>query len=167
MSIDEMARESGVARATLYYYFAGKDDLVAFLLDDKVASSAEAMDKALAFEGSVVERLERLVFAIFDSMARQPALCLEMPNAMRNPDHFGEALEHAEEIVLAPLQRLLTEGVRSGELRIDDVPAAMTFMQGAIWQMAWVKLLDEGSLDSQQLAEAAMPLLKGALGAAS
>ncbi len=165
LSIDDMAREAGVARATLYYYFSGKEDLVAFLLDDKVTAVAAAIEKAAAQEGSVPERLRGIVHAVFAGMARQPALCLEMPTALQNPEAFGEVLLHAEEVVMAPLRHLLEEGVDSGALQITDVTTAMTFLQGAIWQVAMVRLLGDGALDADEATESVTPLLLGAFGA--
>jgi len=36
VKVDELAEMSGVPRATIYYYFSGKDDVMAFLLTQKV-----------------------------------------------------------------------------------------------------------------------------------
>ena len=36
VSIDDVAKLTGVPRATLYYYFSGRDDLVAFYMNDKL-----------------------------------------------------------------------------------------------------------------------------------
>jgi len=68
---------------------------------------------------------------------------------------------------MIPMSRLLTEGVEDGEFEISDIPTAMTFMQTAIWQMAMVRLLEDGSLDASELTRATMPLLLGALGGAA
>jgi len=165
VSIDEMAKEAGVPRATLYYYFAGKDDLVAFLFDDKVTSAATAIEKAIASEGPTSHRLEQVVHAIYTSMASQPALCLEMPTALRNPDTFGETLAHAEEALMIPLRQLLEEGIDEGFFSIPDIAVALVFMQGAIWQTAMVNLLEFGTLDAEALTAATTPLLLGAFGA--
>ena len=111
VSVDEMAREAEVPRATLYYYFSGRDDLVSFLFNEKIESMAGAGQPAIVSEGSVPDRLGGVVAALFRAMAVQPALCLEMPTAMQKPDTFAPTLQKAEQTVMAPIRGLLEEGV--------------------------------------------------------
>src|SRR5919197_956892 len=51
-SIEEYAKLSGIPRATLYYYFSGRDDVVQFFVNDKLERTAQAVEKALAARGS-------------------------------------------------------------------------------------------------------------------
>ena len=53
VSIDDVALAAGVPRATLYYYFSGRDDLVSFYLLHKLNSVGDDIAKAAAGEGSV------------------------------------------------------------------------------------------------------------------
>ena len=57
VSIDDIAKMADVPRATLYYYFSGKEDLISFFLSDKLHRASVAIGKAVAGEGTVVERL--------------------------------------------------------------------------------------------------------------
>jgi hypothetical protein len=63
-------------RATLYYYFAGRDDVVQFFVNDKLERTAQAVEKALATEGSVVERLEAVLVGILRAFATYPRMCV-------------------------------------------------------------------------------------------
>ena len=165
VSIDDMAREAGIPRATMYYYFAGRDDLVAFLFAEKIETMAAAVRAAVAADASVPDRVRLLVEALFRSMAAQPALCLEMPMAMQKPEAFGATLHCAEEAVMGPIRALLEEGVADGTLRIGEIDTAMTVLQGAVWQLAMGELLSPEEFAPDRLAEAATPMLLGALGA--
>ena len=46
--IEDLAEATGIPRATLYYYFAGKEDILAWLLRRMLAEMAEAVATARA-----------------------------------------------------------------------------------------------------------------------
>ena len=48
VSVDDIAKMANVPRATLYYYFAGKEDLLSFFLSDKLHRVSVAIGKAVA-----------------------------------------------------------------------------------------------------------------------
>src|SRR5712691_7707331 len=61
--IEQLAEATGIPRATLYYYFAGKEDILAWLLRRMLAANAEAVARAAEGPGSARERLEAVVLA--------------------------------------------------------------------------------------------------------
>ena len=165
VSVDDMAREAEIPRATRYYYFSGRDDLVSFLFNEKIETMASSVQAAVEGPGSVPERLEAVVGALFTAMSAQPALCLEMPMAMQKPEVFGTTLHNAEATVLLPIRDLLSEGIADGSLEIDDLDAAMGLLQGAVWQLAMGELLSPTPIDPERLAGTSAPMLLGAFGA--
>lgn len=72
VSIDDVAKMVDIPRATLYYYFSGKDDLLSFFLSDKLNRASVAVQKAVASEGTVVERLERILASVMEAMPSTP-----------------------------------------------------------------------------------------------
>ena len=46
VSVDEVAQLADIPRATLYYYFSGKDDLVEFYMNDLMDRTRAAIQKA-------------------------------------------------------------------------------------------------------------------------
>lgn len=56
-SMEAIAAEAGIAKATLYGYFADKDAVFAGLLDAVVAKLEQAFNAGLAGEGSVIDRV--------------------------------------------------------------------------------------------------------------
>src|SRR5579862_6259573 len=64
--VDELAELSGVPRATIYYYFSGKDDVMAFLLAQHVERASVIVASAATGPGSPTERLERVIRAMLE-----------------------------------------------------------------------------------------------------
>ena len=160
VSMDQVAQAAGVPRATLYYYFSGKEDIVNFYLSHKLDSVSTAMEKAAASEGTVVDRLGGVVRAVLHAMAAQPALCTELPEALRRAQaSFSEIAMKAEAVMRQPLRNLLIEGRANGELSVPDIELAIDAIHGALGQAALIRLTRDGELDADAVADALVPLI--------
>ncbi|MDJ0952115.1 MAG: TetR/AcrR family transcriptional regulator [Acidimicrobiia bacterium] len=164
VSIDEMAQMAEIPRATLYYYFSGKDDLISFFLQDKLNRASVAVQKAINSEGTVVERLERTLGSVMEAMAAHPTLCTEMPAAVRDAGKYGEVVSGAERLMVAPFRDLLIEGKATGELVLSDVDTAAVALMGAVNMVAMFQLVQTGTLDVEKANAALIPqLMQGLL----
>ncbi len=164
VSIDEMAQLAEIPRATLYYYFSGKDDLISFFLQDKLNRASVAVQKAISKEGSVVERLEGALAAVLEVMAAHPTLCTEMPAAVRDAGKYEDVVNGADRLLLAPFRELLIEGKATGELVLSDVNTAAVALMGAVNMVAMFQLVQTGTLDVEKTNAALIPqLIQGLL----
>jgi len=159
ISIDDMAKLADVPRATLYYYFSGKEDLVSFFLADKMERGSIAIQKALASEGSVVERLERTLVAVMEVMNEHPTLCTEMPVAVKEAGKFESIVNDAERMMIAPFRELLIEGRATGELKVPDPSMTAISLLGAVNMVAMFQLVANGTLDVEGTAKTLIPQL--------
>lgn len=159
VSVDDIAVMAGVPRATLYYYFSGKEDLVSFFLSDKLSRASVAIQKALAGEGSVVERLEETLRSVLGVMADHPALCTEMPGAVKEIAKYGAVVNEARQVLVAPFRELLIEGKASGELAIEDVDTAAVALLGAVNMVGMFQLVQTGTIDVAHTNDVLIPLL--------
>jgi AcrR family transcriptional regulator len=164
VSVDDIAKMADVPRATLYYYFSGKEDLISFFLSDKLHRVSVAIQKAMAGEGSVVDRLEHTLVAVMTAMAEHPALCTEMPGAVKEAAKFGEVVNEAERIMLTPFRELLIEGKATGELMIEDANTTAIALLGAVNMVALFQLVQTGTIDVEATNAALVPqLIQGVL----
>jgi AcrR family transcriptional regulator len=118
--IEEIAAASGVPKATLYYYFTGKDDILAFLLKDAV--SALAGDVAIAADapGMGRDRLRAVIRVQIEHTMRNSgpsrALVSDLGHAVRLPD----LVLQVQTAFYEPTVRVLRDGAADGSLR--DLP---------------------------------------------
>jgi AcrR family transcriptional regulator len=165
VTIDEVAKLADVPRATLYYYFSGKDDLVSFFLNEKYSLVREAIASAGGTDGSVSERLARAMTAILESIDHHPQLCTELPLAVRRSGNRGELMANADRVMLAPLRELLIEGRATGELQVDDIELTATALMGALHFVGMMQITTTGKLDAEHVAASLVPqLIKGLRG---
>jgi len=159
VSVDDIAKMANVPRATLYYYFAGKEDLLSFFLSDKLHRVSVAIGKAVAGEGTVVERLENTLVAIMGAMMEHPAICTEMPGAIKEAAKYSEVMTEAEKVILAPISELLIEGKASGQLAMTDVNTTAIALMGAVNMVAMFQLVQTGTIDMEATKSALIPQL--------
>ena len=162
VTVDEVAKLAGVPRATVYYYFSGKDDLVAFFLAHKLDSVERALSEAASGPGSVIQRIEAALRAVLDAFAGHPALCTDLPVAVLRAGNFQEVADKVERVVLAPLRELLIEGRATGELQVSDPALVATALVGGLTQASSMQVLRGRELDARAVGDALIPIfLKG------
>lgn len=126
-SLDDLARDLGIAKQTILYWFASKEVLLDAVLGAAGGELAGALEKTLARQGDVGgwPRIEAVVRTAFRVGARRPALF----GVLREADRLGppasvRPLEH-----LAPLAERatawLTAEMDAGRLRRHDPDAVL------------------------------------------
>lgn len=120
--MEDIAAATGVPKATLYYYFEGKEDILAFLFNEILDEVGRAVDEAVRTEGTAAERLRAAIVAhlrVFEEFpAASRALQFDLGRAARIP-HIDERVEAA---FRGPVRRLLEEGAGDGSLRSVEHP---------------------------------------------
>jgi AcrR family transcriptional regulator len=153
ISIDEVAAAAGVPRATLYYYFSGRDDMVSFFMNDKLDRMHTTVQKAAAGEGTPTERMVQVIREVTRKMIEYPVLCMELPIAIRRSGDFAEVMLNAERTVGAPLRELLIEGRALGEFDFEDLDVTIAAMNGAVMQVAMMEVLRNPEPEADAVAD--------------
>ena len=163
ISIDDCAKLADVPRATLYYYFGGKDDLVSFFLNDKLTRVGDAISKAAAGEGQVRDRLEATLTAVLHALAAHPVLCVELPAAIKQAGEYQEVMASMDRVVMAPLRELLIEGRATGELTVPDPATSAVALMGALSMVGMTQTVATGEIDAEGTAPLFVPQLVNGL----
>ena len=104
VSLDEIAREVGVRKQTVLYWFPSKDDLVDAVLETAAAELVVVIDAAVrSAPDDPLDRIDAVVRAVFRPAVRRPALLglvrevgrLPTPQAARLREHVAPLVERA------------------------------------------------------------------------
>ena len=142
----EIAAELEMTAGNLYYYFRGKDDLLAYCQETTLDSLLGEAERILATDGRAVEKLRELIVA--------HAICLNetIPGSLAHleiealpADRRGPLLRKRKRYERL-LGGLIEEGQSRGELRAGEARLAVLALLGALnWTVKWFSASGERS----------------------
>ena len=121
VSLDEIARDVGVRKQTVLYWFPSKDELVAAVLEQVAAELIVVIDAAIrSATDDPLERVDAVVRAVFRPAVRRPALLGLLREVSRLPAAQADRLRsHVQPMVDRATDHLRLE-MDKGRLRRGD-----------------------------------------------
>ena len=172
-TVDEIAERAGVAKGTVYYNFASKNDLFEELLRHGVGlltdSLRRAADEVEARGGTRVDALDAMIRAGLDFIVRYPSFTqLYVAELWRTNRTWQDTLMAVRQEAVAVVEKVLGEAVAAGEVS-DDIDVPLT--ASALFGMVLVAALDWQAFQPERSVEdvhaALSRLLQGRVGGAA
>lgn len=142
MSLEEVAEQTDIAKATLYHYFSSKDALVAAALEtltQEVLQRLAAREEAVGGVGAR-EHLAALIdeqIRILTETAPEVAAVFSWPRGW--PEVFDEPMKDMRRRHDAVFRRVVERGVAAGEFTCPDVNVALQCLHGVLNQSSvWI-----------------------------
>ncbi|KAA0093614.1 MULTISPECIES: TetR/AcrR family transcriptional regulator [Mycobacteriaceae] len=152
--IEDVAAVTGVPKATLYYYFAGKEEILAFLLEDLLKDISDAVIKIVKTDGTGAERLELVIRAQLRAMAQRPAVCRALIGELGRAARMPAIAEMINTAYQKPVEALLVAGARDGSLvEQPDARSTSIALFGAVTINALMYLVTDHHLDETVVAD--------------
>lgn len=166
-AVAEIAARAGVVEGTVYSYFATKRALLIAVMRGFYESLIEDTESGLSAVRGSDNQLRFLIRRHLDAFTSDLGLCrVVLREARPDPDLYDEAVLELNRRYTGLALRVLEEGVASGELRRDIVPAVIRdLLYGGIEHAVWRFVFSGGELDASLLADQlADAILGGILG---
>lgn len=158
--IEDIAAATGIAKATLYYYFAGKEDILAFLLHDSLHQIATEVAVIVGTEGSGAQRLHEVIAAQLRLMAERPAVCRALIGDLGRAGRMPVIADMISTAYFQPVETLLRAGAADGSLvAVDNTRATAIALFGAVTTSALTYLVTDDALDEDLVAHTIHDLL--------
>ena len=120
--MEDIAAATGVPKATLYYYFAGKEDILTFLFNEILDEVARVTEEALKSEGTGADRLRAAVVAHLRIFEEYPAASRTLQFDLGRAARIPLINERIEAAYRRPIRNLLQQGAADGSFRPIDHP---------------------------------------------
>jgi AcrR family transcriptional regulator len=132
--MDDIAAQSGLAKPTLYYYYDNKEAIFNEIVMEEANNFIESLDKAIAEEGTVEQKVTRFYQTIYDNLKKYAAELARLPEALSTHSPHGKpVINRIREMMMGRLEMLLEYGMNEGVFEIKDKEAyknAISFMTG-------------------------------------
>lgn len=130
--VDRIARQAGVNKQLLFYYYHSKRGLFRAVLERAVGELEQALAALPAASGRPLERLRDVLTAQFEFLGRHPELVALLAHSERSDAApFAPAIRR--------LVVLLAEGQGLGQVR-DDVDPHVAAAQALVLMVGYLKL---------------------------
>lgn len=130
VGVEEVARRAGIPRATLYYYFPGRDSLLVWVTLQDLRRRSGAVASAVGEPGR--PRLLAMLTAIGNLFVGRPALAVRLMSVLSSDSASAELQAETEARLMAPLRAAITEGLSAGTMRLQarDTDVVLALVSG-------------------------------------
>ncbi len=158
-TLDKVAADIGVSKATLYYYFRNKEEIIRAILNrslDRMKQTLEIKKTPLSTKEKLRQFIEyHVVFGADD--ADLAKITFEQLNIL--PKRSREVLKRKQREIVVFLQDLLQQGIDEGIIKVNNTKiVAFAIIGMCNWTYHWYK--PEGSLTPKQISEYYVNLLE-------
>jgi len=164
--IDEIAEASGIPRATLYYYFHGKDEILGFLLRSALTDLVAAATDAVHGPGDAAERLRALIAAQLRHLRSRPGTSQLLIANLGKAGQLPEIAAQLDDGFHGPVRKLLREGIDDGSLRdVGDPEIVASAFFGAVTAVGLRGIVVHGAVRVEEIMASLTPLFWGGVAA--
>jgi AcrR family transcriptional regulator len=124
VSMDEIASQAGVARSTVYVYFANRDELLQACVQSMYDQLKETIDPLFEDTAAPMERLHALIQGVLERIDASPAffrlaMATQSTTTAAGSAAVGGALMWIGLDVIRLLEEIITSGIEGGVFRSD------------------------------------------------
>jgi len=145
VSMEEIASQAGVARSTIYVYFANRDELLRACLKSMHDQFVETIEGKWSVDNSPADCLRLLIVGIFEQLDGNPAfLRLALATYETSPSGpvVGSELSMIGLDFVGRIRELFEAGVATGVFRALDPDRAVTLIGQQIYGAMSVRAAD-------------------------
>ena len=139
VSMDEIAAQAGVARSTVYVYFANRDELLRACVQSMYDRMLDTIAVIVADDASPAERLRGLILGLLERIDESPAffrlaMATQATAGAAGSAAVGGALMMIGLDMIRVLEELARAGVAAGDFRADlDLERAVVLVGQQIY----------------------------------
>jgi AcrR family transcriptional regulator len=143
MNLEDVAERTDIAKATLYHYFSGKDELVAAVIEAMTTEVNQRLEQELGRvrDRSHLEQIRTLMreqIRILTDTAPEVAPLFSWPTTW--PDSFQDTIKDSRRRHDAIFRRVVEAGLAAGEFDCPDADVALQCLHGVLNQSSlWIR----------------------------
>ncbi len=171
VSMDEIAAEAGVARSTVYVYFANRDDLLRACVQAMYDRMQDTIALIVADDAWPADRLHGLILGLLERIDESPAffrlaMATQATTGAAGSAAVGGALMLIGLDMIRVLEELARAGMAAGDYRADlDLERAVVLVGQQIYGALSIRAGEPNPVPAAQAADEICDFVRRGLGA--
>ena len=171
VSMDEIAAEAGVARSTVYVYFANRDELLRACVQSMYDTIKDTVVEMFEDTAPPLDRLRALIGGVLERIDESPAffrlaMATQSTTTAAGSEAVGGALMMIGLDMIRVLEDLVVAGIAAGDFRADLQPERAVVLVGQqIYGALSVRAGEPDPIPAPQAAEEICSFVCRGLGA--
>jgi TetR/AcrR family fatty acid metabolism transcriptional regulator len=170
VSMDDIAAEAGVARSTVYVYFANRDDLLRACVQSMYDRMTDTIELIVADNASPAGRLRGLILGLLERIDESPAFFRLAMATQATPGEGSAAVGGALMMIgldmIRVLEELVVAGIAAGDFRVDlHLERAVVLVGQQIYGALSVRAGEPDPVSAAQAADEICDFVRRGLGA--
>lgn len=160
--MEDIAREAGLSKGTLYLYFQSKDDIIAALLDHLYRRGLQDLQMLQGYEGSIADLLlliTRYIAVEAEKMMEALPIAFEFYALAARREDVRQSVKEYFRNYREALAALIQMGIERGEFRAVDPQEAAIVLSALYEGLAVLQATDPAVVSWQVMSEKAVQVL--------
>lgn len=161
VSMDEIAKKSGVTKKTIYTYFKDKNDLIKYFLYEEIEKMKKIVEKIEEKKLPAPDKTHMIIYSLLEYRKDNEIINRFSEESNNLPTGIArECLEILNDSILAEIKKLLEKGIEKGDIKKCDTD----FASFVIYKMYVAVMFEWGKpLNKKKVTENIMNFLKSGI----
>lgn len=130
--MEDLVDATGIPRATLYYYFSGKQDLLSYLMHWFLQRVHDGVRRAARGPGPPMTRLVDVVHVELEILDQNPDLSIVLVAHFARAGRLPDLADDVDAAFHEPVRSLLEEARDDGTVSLDDLETTTVALFGSV-----------------------------------
>lgn len=163
VSMDEIAKEAGVTKRTVYAYFSSKEELLKYFINEEIQNMRKIVDKIEGEDISFFDKIHKGIYSLLKYRKERNFLkmIIEESDSFKNPVILNN-LKQIDQTIQGYIKEKVKFAQENGFIKVNDIDIT-AFL---IYKMYVALILEWGDekINDERLADNIIDILKHGLG---
>ena len=150
-SIEEITATVGVAKGTLYYHFASKEEIFNFLIEEGIKLLQISVDIKTAKHSNYIDKIKAIVLIQIKIVAKYENIITIILSQFWGTEQRNKKCQNLVYEYIGQIEKIVQEGIEKGEIKEGDTRAIASEIYGLICSTLVYKKREGEDMDVMRL----------------
>lgn len=150
-SIEEITATVGVAKGTLYYHFASKEEIFNFLIEEGIKLLQNSVDIKTSKHSNYIDKIKAIVLIQIKIVAKYENIITIILSQFWGTEQRNKKCQNLVYEYIGQIEKIVQEGIEKGEIKEGDTRAIASEIYGLICSTLVYKKREGENMDVMRL----------------